>query len=44
MLYVDAIQKMEQLDGERKVYQQRQEFANRTNEENQLALVEVIRQ
>ena len=44
VLYVDAIQKMEQLDGERKVYQQRQEFANRTNEENQLALVEVIRQ
>ena len=43
-LYVDAIQKMEQLDGERKVYQQKQEFANRTNEENQLALVEVIRQ
>lgn len=42
--YVAEIQKMEQLDGERKVYLQKQDYAKRSDEENLVALQELLRE
>jgi len=42
--YVELIQKVEQLDGQRKVFEQRRQFAERSDEENQEALATALRE
>ena len=42
--YVELIQKVEQLDGQRKVFEQRRKFAERSDEENQEALAAALRE
>ena len=42
--YVELIQKVEQLDGQRKVFEQRRQFAERSDEENQEALAAALRE
>ena len=41
---MELIQKVEQLDGQRKVFEQRRQFAERSDEENQEALAAALRE